>query len=89
VNALTSELVNKLIQEQMTEHQTEILEQLTHGTDDSMTAEKIYSKMIANSVYVSTQLSVKILLELLFQSKMIDEPDTKTLLELLSSYLKE
>lgn len=89
MNALTSELINKIVTEQITTHQLEISDHLFQGIDDSMTTEKICSKLVTNSVNISVQLSVKILLELLFESKLIEEADTKTLLKQLSSYSED
>lgn len=79
-------MIAKIVKKQITSNQTEIISNLTIGADDSMPAEQIYSKMIANSIQISTQLSVKIVLELLFQSGLIEELDVKSLLEQLSSF---
>ena len=86
MNILTSEVVEKIINEQINANQTEIISKITNGTDDSMSAEQIYSRMIVNSIQISTQLSVKIVLELLFQSGLIEELDVKSLLKQLSSF---
>lgn len=86
MNILTSEVVEKIINEQINANQTEIISKITNGTDDSMSVEQIYSRMIVNSIQISTQLSVKIVLELLFQSGLIEELDVKSLLKQLSSF---
>ncbi len=62
---------------------------ITDGTDDTMSTEQVTAYMIANSIRISTQLSVKIVLELLFQSNVVQELDTKTLLKQLSSIQKD
>ncbi len=86
---LTSELVNQIVHEQISKNQKEIMNHITDGTDDTMSTEQVTAYMIANSIRISTQLSVKIVLELLFQSNVVQELDTKTLLKQLSSIQKD
>jgi hypothetical protein len=78
---LTEELIARTINEQITANSEAIGKLILSSTDNSMTYEQIYSTIIFNSINISTTLSVKIILELLFQSGLIEELDTKTLLK--------
>lgn len=84
---LTSEIISKIVKEQILNNDIEC--QIFNGTDESMTSEQIYAKMVLNSVEISAQLSVKIIMEFLYQSDLVSEPDTKLLLKQLSSRIKE
>ena len=89
MNNLTSELINKLVKDQINLNQKEIVKHISYGINDSDPIESMCAKMVANSIEISAQLSVKIVLELLFQSKLIEELDTKTLLKQLQSDLTD
>lgn len=66
MNNLTSELIDKIIQEQINKNQEQIVNQIAVGANDTMSTEQVCAQMIANSIKISTQISVKIILELLF-----------------------
>lgn len=82
---LMSELISKIVREQIDRNQSTILSKITSGADDAMPKEQIWAIMIANSIQISTELSAKIIIELLYQSGIVAEPDIKSLLKQLSS----
>lgn len=83
---LSSELISKIIQEQISQDQDNIAEYITAGVDNTMPLETITAKMIFNSIGISVQMSAKVILELMFQSGLVEELDTKSLLKQLSSF---
>lgn len=83
---LSSELISKIIQEQISQDQDNIAEHITAGVDNTMPLETITAKMIFNSIGISVQISAKVILELMFQSGLVEELDTKSLLKQLSSF---
>lgn len=89
MTTLTSELIEKIVREQIVKGKDEIGISLTNGTERNMTYEEIYVKMFFNSIEISAQLSVKIVMELLYQSGLVSELDTKSLLKQLSSFQEE
>lgn len=84
---ITSEMINQIIREQICLN--DIGKQILNGTNESMSHEQVYAKMVLNSIEISVQLSVKIIMEFLYQSELVDEPDAKLLLKQLSSRLKD
>ena len=86
---LTDELIEKIVKEQISGNMEKILNSLTCGADEQMSSERLYVKMLINSIEISTQLSVKIIMDLLYQSGLVSEPDTKTLLKQLLSFQED
>lgn len=84
---LTSEMISQIVREQILNN--DIAKHVFNGTTGSMSTDEIYAKMVLNAIEISTQLSVKIIMEFLYQSGLVDEPDTKTLLKQLSSRLED
>lgn len=86
---ITSELINKIVREQIDKNQSAILDNITSGADDTMSTEQVCARMIANSIQISVELSVKIVTELLYHSQVVAEPDIKSLLKQLSSFSED
>lgn len=86
---LTNELIEKIVKEQISGNMERILNSLTCGADEQMSYERLYTKMIINSIEISTRLSVKIIMDLLYRSGLVAELDTKALLKQLSSFQED
>lgn len=67
----------------------EIERGLLFGCDKADCAERIYAKMIINSMRIAAEISAKIILEMLLTAEVIEPADEKLLRKDLFSVVKE
>lgn len=78
------ELISLHIQQIINDNSEQIQEALFHGVDSSMDKDRIYAKMILNSISVSTTLTSQIILELLDSKDIIHVNSDERLLQKLA-----
>ena len=86
---LMAQAISALVEEQFARNQDTILDNIFSGTDETMTQEQIYAKMIANSTKLSVVMSVQIMSELLINSKVISPAGEAQLRKTLLSVVKD
>lgn len=84
MNDLTQEIVTRAIVDYMNSNLPSIRENILAGTYDGMTKNEFYTQTLLNSIRVSTDLSVSIILNLLERAGTIQlQSDEKELRKLL------
>lgn len=84
MNDLTQEIVTRAIVDYMNSNLPSIRENILAGTYDGMTKNEFYTQTLLNSIRVSTDLSVSIILNLLERAGIIQlQSDEKELRKLL------
>lgn len=71
MDKLQTEYIRKIVEETMKQNKETISEFLMTGIDDSMKIEKILPIMISNSVSLSSQLAIQVVMEMLCQAEVL------------------
>lgn len=82
------ELINLRIQKLISDNQNQICDSLFNGLTDDMSHEKLYAKMILNSIMLSVDISIQIICEILESEDLIHLESDEKLLQKLSLKLK-
>lgn len=89
MNEIMSKTIEKIVSEQINNDYENIQNALFDGTTETMSAEKIYSVMLLNSMKLSVNISVQIITDMLVNACAIEIADENTLRRILLSSVKE
>lgn len=89
MNELLSKTIDTIVKEQLDKNSKNILDALFLNCTDDMNHDEITSRLINNSIRISIDLSVQIVLKLLANSGYIDLTDEDQLRKNLLSVVKD
>lgn len=89
MNSMLQSELDRIVNKQFEQNRAVIDEALLSGLQESDSKDRIYVKMLHNSMVASADVAVKLVLEILFSLNVLAEVDEKKIRKTLLSVVKE
>ncbi len=89
MNSMLQSELDRVVNKQFEQSRAAVNEALLSGLEESDSKDEIYVKMLRNSMVVSADVAVKLVLEILFSLNVLAEVDEKKMRKTLLSVVKE